>query len=364
MPSVLFLASHRLNRSPSQRYRFEQYISFLEQNNFQCTLSYLISEKDDKAFYTEGNTFWKFWILIKAVLHRIKDTFKYNKYDIVFVQREAIMVGSSFFEKRIKRSKAKYIFDFDDSIWLMDTSDGNKKYEWLKNPEKTVRNIRYADMVFAGNAYLASYARSCNSHVKIIPTTIDTNFHKPLPKQNDKLIIGWIGSHTTIKHFEYALEFLTIIKNKYPQVEIRVVGDADYVNEKLNIKGIAWSSATEVEMINSFSIGIMPLPNDEWAKGKCGLKGLSYMACEVPTIMSPVGVNTEIIKNGKNGFLASTTDEWIKALSNLIEDETLRKIIGKEGRETVLEKYAVLSQQQNYLNAFKEVLEKNEIRRF
>ncbi len=358
MPRVLFLAPHRLNRSPSQRYRFEQYISFLEQNNFQCTLSYLISEKDDKAFYTEGNTFWKFWILIKAILHRIKDTFRYNKYDIVFVQREAIMVGSSFFEKRIKRSRAKYIFDFDDSIWLMDTSDGNKKYEWLKNPEKTVRNIRYADMVFAGNGYLASYARRCNDRIKIIPTTIDTDFHKPLPKQNDKIVIGWIGSHTTIKHFEYALEFLTIVKNKYPQVEIRVVGDADYVNEKLNIKGFAWSSATEVEMINSFSIGIMPLPNDEWAKGKCGLKGLSYMACEVPTIMSPVGVNTEIIEHGKNGFLASTTDEWISCLSLLIEDATLREKIGTAGRQTVLEKYAVLSQQQNYLNAFKEVLEK------
>ena len=358
MPRVLFLASHRLNRSPSQRYRFEQYISFLEQNNFHCTLSYLISEKDDKAFYTEGNTFWKLWILIKAIFHRIKDTFRYNKYDIVFVQREAIMIGSSFFEKEIKRSRAKYIFDFDDSIWLMDTSEGNKKYEWLKNPEKTVRNIRYADMVFAGNGYLASYARSCNSHVKIIPTTIDTNFHKPLPKQNDKIIIGWIGSHTTIKHFEYALEFLAIIKNKYPHIEIRVVGDEEYINESLNIKGIAWSSATEVEMINSFSIGIMPLPNDEWAKGKCGLKGLSYMACEVPTIMSPVGVNTEIIQHSKNGFLASTTDEWIAALSTLIEDETLRENIGKAGRQTVLEKYSVLSQQQNYLNSFKEVLEK------
>jgi len=358
MPRVLFLASHRLNRSPSQRYRFEQYIPFLEKNNFKCELSYLISEKDDKIFYAEGNSGNKLWILIKAILHRIKDTFRYNNYDIVFVQREAIMIGSSFFEKRIKKSGAKYIFDFDDSIWLLDTSDGNKKYEWLKNPEKTVRNIRYADMVFAGNNYLASYARSCNSHVKIIPTTIDTDFHKPLQKKNDKLIIGWIGSHTTIKHFEYALEFLSAIKKKYPLVEISVVGDAEYINESLGIKGIAWGSATEVEIINSFSIGIMPLPNDEWAKGKCGLKGLSYMACEVPTVMSPVGVNTEIIEQGKNGFLASTTEEWINCLSQLIENAALRASIGKAGRQTVLEKYSVASQQNNYLNAFNEVMTK------
>jgi glycosyltransferase involved in cell wall biosynthesis len=356
MPRVLFLAPHRFNRSPSQRYRFEQYVGFLEQHGFQCQLSYLISEKDDTIFYAKGNLPKKLWILIKAILHRIKDTFRYKYYDIVFVQREAIMIGSSFFEKRIKRSRAKYIFDFDDSIWLMDTSDGNKKYEWLKNPEKTVRNIRYADMVFAGNTYLANYARSCNNHIKIIPTTIDTNFHKPLPKKNDTLIIGWIGSHTTIKHFEYALEFLSIIQKKYPEVEIRVVGDAAYINERLNIQGIAWSSATEIELINSFSIGIMPLPDDEWAKGKCGLKGLSYMACEVPTIMSPVGVNTEIIKHGQNGFLASTTDEWITFLSQLIESTTLRESIGRAGRKTVMEKYSVASQQNNYLNAFKELL--------
>ena len=356
MPRVLFLAPHRFNRSPSQRYRFEQYISFLELHNFQCHLSYLISEKDDKIFYAEGNSHKKLWILVKAILHRINDTFRYKNYDIVFVQREAIMIGSSFFEKRIKRSPAKYIFDFDDSIWLMDTSNGNKKYEWLKNPEKTVRNIRYADMVFAGNTYLANYARSCNNHIKIIPTTIDTDFHKPLPKEDKKLIIGWIGSHTTIKHFEYALGFLVKIKQKYPHVEICVVGDAAYVNKSLGIQGIAWSSATEVDLINSFSIGIMPLPDDEWAKGKCGLKGLSYMACEVATIMSPVGVNTEIIEHGTNGFLASTTDEWISCLSQLIENKTLRDNMSKAGRQTVLAKYSVTSQQNNYLDAFKEVL--------
>ncbi|HXD91599.1 MAG TPA: glycosyltransferase, partial [Bacteroidia bacterium] len=99
-------------------------------------------------------------------------------------------------------------------------------------------------------------------------------------------------------------------------------------------------------------------PNDEWAKGKCGLKGLSYMACEVPTVMSPVGVNTEIIEQGKNGFLASTTEEWINCLSQLIENAALRGSVGKAGRQTVLEKYSVASQQNNYLNAFNEVMAK------
>jgi glycosyltransferase involved in cell wall biosynthesis len=358
MPRVLFIASHRINRSPSQRYRFEQYFSFLEKNGFQCELSYIISEKDDTYFYSKGHFIWKLWIFFKAFITRVKDRMRYKNYDIVFVQREAIMIGITTFERGIRKTKAKYIFDFDDSIWIMDTSVGNKKFEWLKDPEKTARNIRQANMVIAGNAYLSDYARHYNNNIKIIPTTIDTDSHKPLSVKKDKIIIGWSGSFTTIKHFEYAENFLKLILKKYPHVEIKVVGDESYESMELSVKGIAWSAKTEVETINSFSIGIMPLPDDEWAKGKCGLKGLSYMACEIPTIMSPVGVNTQIIEHGKNGFLASTTEEWVDCISQLIENPELRERMGKAARQTVVEKYSVASQQDNYLQVFREVLNK------
>lgn len=356
MPRVLFIASHRPNRSPSQRYRFEQYFRFLEHNGFRCELSHIISEADDRYFYSPGNFLRKLWILIKSFYIRFKDVRRYRDYDIVFVQREAIMVGITWFERRIRKSGAKYIFDFDDSIWVMDTSEGNKKYEWLKDPEKTARNIRHADLVIAGNTYLADYARHYNGHVMVIPTTIDTDVHRPLPVQKDKVVIGWSGSLTTIKHFEYAVEFLKVIKKKYPEVEICVISDDVYTNPELEVKGVKWCAEKEVETINSFSIGIMPLPNDEWAKGKCGLKGLSYMACEVPTVMSPVGVNMEIIQHGANGFLASTTEEWFYCLSQLIESATLRQQMGKAARETVIAKYSVRSQQENYLKAFRSVL--------
>jgi len=361
MPSILFIASHRLNRSPSQRFRFEQYLAYLKEQGFDYRFSHAISVEDDQIMYGKRHYFKKFFILLKIFRIRIKDWLSYNKHDIIFVQREAMMIGSTFFERRIKKSKAKFIFDFDDSIWLMDTSDGNKRFEWMKNPEKTARNIHYADMVFAGNTYLADYAYHYNKNIKIIPTTIDTEHYKPLSKirQTEEVIIGWSGSITTIKHFEFALDFLKVIKKKFGnKVSIVVVGDGAYVNKELSIKGLPWIAEKEIEVLNSFDIGIMPLPDDEWAKGKCGLKGLQYMALEIPTIMSPVGVNTEIIQQGNNGFLASTTDEWISCLSQLIEDAELRKCVGKAGRETVLEKYSVASQQQNYLNAFNELIAK------
>ncbi len=359
MPKILFIAAHRINRSPSQRYRFEQYFGFLEARGYTCSISPVISEADDKCFYSHKKYFQKFLILLKSIGIRIKDWLSYNNYDIVFVQREALMIGSTFFERRIKKSRARFVFDFDDSIWLMDTSEGNKKFEWLKNPEKTAKNIRYADLIFAGNNYLANYALHYNNNVKVVPTTIDTETHCPDYSQRNKdiLTIGWSGSITTIKHFAYALDFLKEIKNRYGnRIAIKVMGDENYVNEELGIKGLKWSANTEVSTLNSFDIGIMPLPDNEWAKGKCGLKGLSYMALEIPTIMSPVGVNCEIIQHGVNGFLATTTAEWVDCISKLIESEELRKNMGKEARKTVIDKYSVSSQQGVYLKLFNELL--------
>lgn len=359
MPKILFIASHRFNRSPSQRYRFEQYFDFLEANGFQCELSSVISEANDKVFYQKGKWIQKGFILLKSILIRIGNWKNYSNYDIIFVQREALMIGSVFFEKKIKKSKAKFVFDFDDSIWLMDTSEGNKKLEWLKNPDKTAINIAFADLVFAGNSYLANYARQYNSNVKIIPTTIDTNFHKPTVKEKDSttVTIGWSGSITTIKHFENAISILQALKNKYHEkINFVVMGDASYKNEILGIQGIAWSADNEVETINSFDIGIMPLPDDEWAKGKCGLKGLSYMACGVPTIMSPVGVNSEIIEHGKNGFLVSTPEEWVDCISKLIENSDLRREIGINARKTVEEKYSVNALKNVYLKELTDII--------
>lgn len=359
MPKVLFVAAHRPKRSPSQRYRFEQYFDFLQSNGYECELSYVINEKDDLAFYKSGTFISKVFITLKNIRIRIEDTKKANDYDIIFVQRESFLMGSAYFEKRFAKSRAKVIFDFDDSIWLLDTSVANQKWKFLKSAKKTGQIISVSDLVFAGNNYLADYAKKFNSNVTVVPTTIDTSVFKRSQeyKNNQTICIGWSGSITTIKHFEQAVPFLKILKAKYgDKIYFKVMGDATYENKELGIKGIKWTEETEVKELESFDIGIMPLPNDEWVKGKCGLKGLSYMSVEVPTVMSAVGVNTEIITDGENGFLASSNEEWVDKLSQLIESFDLRKKLGENGRKTVLEKYSVESQKMNYLNNFNKLL--------
>ncbi len=353
MPKILFIAAHRPDRSPSQRYRFEQYLDFLSRHGFQYDYSYLISAKDDHYFYSPGNWFRKFRIFLKSAIRRWRDAMRAGEYALVFVQREAFMTGSVAFERRVKRSGAKLVFDFDDAIWNLDVSDANRKLGWLKNPGKTAEIIALSDLVIAGNAYLADYAKHHNPrNVVIIPTTINTDLYQrvAVPKQADKIIIGWTGSLTTIKHFEFALPFLRILKQKYGErIHIKVIGDPSYVNEELGIRGMRWTSQTEILDLSDLDIGIMPLPDDEWTKGKCGLKGLQYMALGIPTIMSPVGVNTEIIQDGVNGFLASETQEWILKIERLMESEQLRKEIGEAARETVVKKYSVRAQENRYL---------------
>lgn len=362
MPKVLILCDHRPERSPSQRYRFEQYLPYLQQQGFSFTFSYLLNEKDDHLFYSQGNALRKILILAKTVLIRCQDLFRFKKFDIIFIQRETLFLGSSFFDRRAARSGAKVIFDFDDSIWLADTSPGNKKWEWIKRPEKFFDAITAAHTIIAGNAYLADKARPYNKNTAIIPTTIDTAFHVPQPGLRNKeiLTIGWSGSISTIKHFEMLLPVLQQLKTKYAnRIKFKLIGAAGYSNSQLEIEAVTWSAATEVAQLNSFDIGLMPLPDDEWAKGKCGLKGLSYMACGIPTIMSPVGVNTDIIQHGHNGFLADSEEKWFSILSELIENAPLRIETGQNGRKTVVERYSVDAYRQNYLELFKKSAGKN-----
>lgn len=360
MRKVLFLIHNRKDRSPGQRFRFEQYLDFLESNGYNCVLSPLLNEKDDKIFYGKGKIIHKVWIVLKGVFKRYGDIRRAKNFDIIFIFREAFFTGSYYFENKISKKGKKVIFDFDDAIWIDNVSNSNKSFAFLKDASKTSNIINLSNLVFAGNEYLKNYASQYNANIVVIPTTIDTIEYSPvkvIPK--NKVVIGWSGSITTIQHFEYAVAVLKKIKNKYSdKIQIKVIGDANYVNTELEIKGLGWNKVTEISDLCSFDIGIMPLPNDEWAQGKCGLKGLQYMALEIPTIMSPVGVNIEIIENGINGFLASTQDEWLEKLSELIESKELREKIGKAGRRTVIEKYSVEINKQKYLDAFNGLLEK------
>ncbi len=354
MTKVLFIAMHRPNRSPSQRYRFEQYLPYLEANGIKCDLSYLISAKDDKILYQPHHYFAKLNIFIKSIRHRLADIKMAREYDFIFIQREAFMTGSTYFERQLAKTGVPVIFDFDDAIWLPDPGSHHGLLGKLKKPAKTGKLISLAHQVVAGNDYLARYAKKFNNNVQVIPTTIDSHWYKPATKANKgQVVIGWSGSFSTIKHFTEIVPVLLKIKEKYQEkVAFKVIGEPNYQHHGLAIAGVPWQAKTEVEDLQEIDIGIMPLPDNEWTKGKCGAKGLQYMALAIPTIMSPVGVNTAIITDGVNGFLAGTPGEWVTKLGRLIESPELRSQLGRAGRETVVKRYSVEANKEKYLQLF------------
>lgn len=362
---ILYIVPHRFNRSPGQRFRCEHFIPVLQQAGYETRYAYLLSEWDDTYFYKKGAYFWKLVVFIKAIFRRIYHVRIARTYDVIFIYREAFMIGTTFFERLLKRTGVPIIYDFDDSIWLNDTSEGNQNLAWLKKTSKTDTIISLAHAVIVGNEFLAQHARQFNPNVFVIPTTIDTNYHKPnkscfvyfdTSQKISPICIGWTGSETTVKHFTLLENVLLKIKKKYGnKVTFMLISNNLYENKELGVSTTFWNANDEINQLSHIDIGIMPLPNDEWSRGKCGFKGLQYMAMEIPCIMSAVGVNTEIIEHGVNGFLAYNNDEWEEYLTLLIDNSELRKTIGKQGRKTVEERYSINSQKLKYVEIFNEL---------
>ncbi|MFZ1331941.1 MAG: hypothetical protein WAR83_07130, partial [Flavobacteriales bacterium] len=229
MPKILFIAAHRPDRSPSQRYRFEQFTSYWEQHGFSHRTAWLLDEADDKKFYASGNIPAKGAIFLKCLKRRAIHVREAKDYDLIFVQREAFMTGSTRFERMLARTGVPMIYEFDDAIWHLDVSDGNRNLAWLKDPGKIAKIIPLATHVIAGNDYLADFARPLNPSVEVIPTVVDTESYVPIrsvPRTDGKIVIGWTGSHTSMAHLIQVIPMLQTLTAKHPdQIVFRVISD-------------------------------------------------------------------------------------------------------------------------------------------
>jgi glycosyltransferase involved in cell wall biosynthesis len=263
-------------------------------------------------------------------------------YDVILVHRAICIAGPAVLEQVLRRLGRPLIFDFDDAIFLLNTSAANRWFGWLKFPGKTAAICRLSSHVVVGNSYLADYARRYNPRVTVVPTSIDTERYRPLPRpdsRNGRVVVGWTGSSTSQTHLEM---FAPVLREllRTPGVELRVVSNREPVLPGIPHVWRPWSPETEVEEIGRFDVGLMPVPDDRWARGKCALKALQYMAMGIPAICSAVGANCEVVRHGENGLLASTPEDWFRHTRALVEDPQLRARLGAASRRTVEEKYS------------------------
>lgn len=344
---LLFLAVHRPGRSPSQRFRFEQFQPWLESQGVQTHYAWLLDEQDDEVAYGTGRTLQKAAIALRAAGTRALEIARglHKEFDVALVQREAFFAGPPLVERALVRGGLPLVYDFDDAVWLPNVSAANRAFAALKFPGKADQIIRLATHVIAGNAWLAGHARSLNPNVSVIPTVVNTDAYEPSiwsRPRSGPVTIGWTGSFATLVYLKPLLPALQRVQEKFGEkVRFKFIGAPDFRPEGLAAKVVPWRAETEVEDLRELEVGLMPAPDDQWARGKCGCKGLQYMALGIPAVMSPVGVAQEIARDGETGFLPRDEAAWVEALSRLVSDEGLRRRVGEAGREVARERYSV-----------------------
>jgi glycosyltransferase involved in cell wall biosynthesis len=339
---ILAIVPATFDTSPGQRFRLEQWEPILRQQGINITWSSFENEALHNVMGSSGNTLTKINGIMRGLLQRFSDVRRARDFDAIYIFREAALLGPAFFERILASTGVPLVFDFDDAVWVRYVSPAHGYLSYLKMPQKTGSIIARCAHVMAGNAYLADYALQFNTKITVIPTTIDTDKYR-LPDHkkidNGVPIIGWSGSFSTVQHLDTLRSALQQLA-KDVQFKLHVIGAPTYELSGVDVVAIPWRAATEVEDLSVFEIGIMPLPDEDWTRGKCGLKALQYMALGIPTVCSPVGVNTEIIYDGINGMLAANGDEWITKLKQLLADPLLRHRLGNAAKQTVIEKYS------------------------
>ncbi len=291
--------------------------------------------------------------IIRGYARRVTDLLQARRFDVVWVQYEALPYLPGLAEQVLALTGVPIVYDIDDAIFHQYDRHASPLVRRMLG-RKLVPLLRGASACLCGNAYLRSYAARYCPNSNIVPTVVDTNDYRPPDEaRSTSPVIGWIGSPSTWSYVEPLLPTLLPLLARHG-VTMRVVGAGPRARGIRGVDAIEWTEANEVTDIQQMDIGIMPLPDEPWARGKCGYKLIQYMACGLPVIASPVGVNQEIVTPGRNGFLATDTREWVEALERLISDAALRRTFGGDGIDTIEARYSLRSQQKRVADALEQ----------
>ncbi len=311
---VLFLIQgHAVAAS---RYRVLQYLPYLKARGAEATVRlYPRSLRENLRFFSA-----------------------LPQYDIVFLQRKR------FNRPRLdllRRRAKRIVYDFDDAVMYRNSKAADPLSRTRKR--RFIQMIKASDFVIAGNEFLKGEALPFNPNVETIPTAIDQDRYplKDYSVQKEKVTLGWIGDHGSIHYLEKMRPVFDRIGERHPNAELKIVCDAFFDCDRLRVVKKQWSAEEEVRDLQGFDIGVMPLIDDPWSWGKCGLKIIQYQGVGVPVVCTPVGINKDLVENGMNGLWAATPEEWAERLSFLIERPDLRERMGREGRKRVLEHFTI-----------------------
>jgi len=336
--NILFLSRYT-RMGASSRCRFFQYIPYLERQGWACEVSPLFDDAYLRHCYTNGRATLP--DLARALFRRLLVLCRLRNFDLIVLEKEVIPFSPAIFERLMHAAGIPFIVDYDDAIFhRYDCHRSRLVRGLLGNKMRTV--MRCAQAVVAGNAYLAEYAmESGASRVEVIPTIVDLDRYEDVEKQNlTEFTIGWIGSPTTSRYLPDIASALAEVCGE-GRGKVLLVGACGTDIPGVKVEHHDWSEENEVACLKLCDVGIMPLPDACWERGKCGFKLIQYMACGLPVVASPVGCNVEIVEHGVNGFLARDHRQWVDALCALRDSKRLRSAMGKQGRKKVEKHYSL-----------------------
>jgi len=351
MPKILFLTAYP-EEDASCRYRIHQFIPSLSAAGHQCTVAPFATPELFCLLTSQGSLARKVLETFRCGVHRLRRVLAAADYDLVVIHREAFPFFAPAVEKlllsRARRGRrTKVVFSFDDAIYAGHGDTSTLHYPWLyrwKHGRGYNHVIRVCDHVIVGNRLLAEYATQLNPAATIIPTVVDCDKYRPRETEWDRqpTTIGWMGSRTTAPYLcaiEPALRRIAAVHGQ--SVRFCFVGCPEYKPDFGPSVSLPFRLETEMHDLHGFDIGLMPLPDDPWTRGKCAFKAIQYMASGVVTVASPVGITPDLVRHGGNGFLAISETEWFDALDRLLRDYRLRLQVAREARRTIEASYSL-----------------------
>ena len=332
---LLLLLPQTGPQGAASRYRVYQYVGFIEKAGYLVKVWPAVDDRIYRLRAHRPGAFSKMLWLLSRIVRRKLAFFFVWRYDVVLLQRETLPIGFPIIDLMLCALAKKVVFDFDDAIYSA-AQEMPTWQRWLSDPARIERILRRCDLVVAANRQLAAYARRHAMKVVVIPTALDFAHYqqfKAVKQWNGKIIIGWIGSPFTAFYLKFLFPVFANIARTHA-IEVRAIGANISENVDFPLVCKPWLLESEMDEIHAFDIGVMPLTDDEWSRGKSGLKLLQYLAAGIAAVASQVGVNRELIRPEQNGILASTPEEWEHSLLRLIEYPALRQRIAVNARDS------------------------------
>jgi len=360
---MLVLCPYPIGVAAGQRLKFEQYYDDWREAGWDISASPYMDLDLWSAAHQPGHLWTKLLGSLKGLIRRVGDLARIRRYDLIYCFMYVTPVGTSLFERLTRMLAKKLVFDLEDNVLIGQTLKGrlpNPLLRLLKGSGKAKFLVRRADHVITSSPFLNDHCLQLNEKraCTYISSSVDTDRFVPVNRYSNEAtpVIGWTGTFSSSVYLDLLRPVFQELARRRA-FRLRVIGNFDYALQGVDLEAVRWTAEREVEDLQAIDIGVYPLPVEDWVTGKSGLKAIQYMAFGIPCVATEVGTTPMLIRDGENGLLVRTPDEWLSALERLLDDSDLRRRLGEQARRDAVDHYSLRAVARDYRRVLASVIE-------